>query len=54
MIMVADVELTREELLKRELWLLAMCWEAGWNVRWELVHHWVEGLVRTCPIRARA
>lgn len=43
-----------QELLERELWLLALCWLAGWNLPWTTVHRWVEGLARTCPIRARA
>ena len=54
MMIVYAENVSREELLERELWLLAMCWKAGWKLRWETVQHWLEGLVRTCPIRARA
>lgn len=41
-------------LLERELWLLAMCWRAGWPLRWTVVQQWIEYLVRVGPIGARA
>lgn len=50
----ADTELSREKLLECELWLLALYWGAGWNLPWEFLHRWVEEMVRSCPIRARA
>lgn len=55
MIMVFDTgRVSRAELLEYELWLLALCWQAGWDMQWDSLHHWVEGLVRTYPIRVRA
>ena len=47
------VEHTRK-LLERELWLLALYWRAGCKLHWEIVHRWIEGLARTCPIHAQA
>lgn len=41
-------------LLERELWLLALCWTAGWSISWELIDRALDGLARVHPIRAQA
>lgn len=50
----AEAILSRQHDLELELWLLALCWLAGWRLPWSVVERCLQPLVYRCRPRARA